>query len=124
MEFWILLIIGGCLVASKSMYESGTNHLIELDKRKKFIEKQCGKDFTDAINQWSPEGKDALRNVMQCDAWETLPNEKKDRLIKDCLELNDFALKAERNNNFGDKLNMAGFGIILLAFLLYTDIFL
>ena len=122
MEFWILLIIGGCLIASKSLHEGGDNHSVGLDRRIEFIEKQCGKEFTDAIKQWSPSGKDALRNVMQCDAWQNLPNEKKDRLIKDCLELNDFALRAEKDKNFGDNLNVAGFAIIFLAFILYTDI--
>ena len=123
MEFWILLIIGGCLIASKALYEGGDNHSQEIDRRIEFIEKQCGKEFKYAINQWSPSGKDALQNVMQCDAWQTLPNEKKDRLIKDCLELNNFALRAEKNESFGDNLNVAGFAIIFLAFLFYTDIF-
>ncbi|MDC0441375.1 hypothetical protein OAM41_06405 [Gammaproteobacteria bacterium] len=124
MEFWLLFIIGGCLIASKSMYESGANHSVELHERIEFIGKQYGKEFKTAINQWSPSGKDVLRNVIQCDAWQSLPNEKKDWLIEYCLNLNDFALRAEKNKNFGDKLNMAGFGIIFLAFLLYTDIFL
>ena len=124
MEFWILLIIGGCLIASKSRYESGTNHSVDLRERIEFIGKKFGKEFKTAINQWSPSGKDVLRNVMQCDAWQSLPSEKKDWLIEQCLYLNDFALKAEENDNFGDKLNLAGFSIIFLAFLMYTDIFL
>ena len=69
MEFWILLIIGGCLVASKSMYESGTIHLIELRKRKKFI---------DYISRIEPNPIDTLNSKIK----KMIIENKKYRMLK------------------------------------------